>query len=346
MIRVHKKGCMGLYDRNGKEIVAPEKFADIGKFCGYLSEHGHVAFYKSDVAPFCSAENGKYGVIDRTGKIVVEPKYYVMDDFAKNGLARAKLDNHKCVFIDPTGKVVFEQPDVSYCGAFSHSSDYAEITVLDGDTKKGLIDKTGKIVVEPKFDEIEWHPFIFSDLAYVMLNGKFGSIDKTGKIVIEPKYEGGYGFYPGEDLTRVILNDKVGYIDRTCEMVIEPKYDVLSREFGTKNYTQVCINDKWGVIDKTGKTVVDRKYQSAVVCSNDYFILTSGDKDGLVSSNLDTILDFQYDDITSIPGTENVLLTWMKIKRKKYEFGLYSNGKHTILKDIDDVKWMIDPYTF
>ncbi|MFK0495250.1 WG repeat-containing protein [Campylobacter coli] len=52
--------------------------------------------------------------------------------------------------------------------------------------KIGLIDKSGKIVIEPKFDSI-WS--FREGLAKVGLNGKYGLIDKSGKIVIEPKFD-------------------------------------------------------------------------------------------------------------------------------------------------------------
>ncbi|ECL9187919.1 WG repeat-containing protein, partial [Campylobacter coli] len=52
--------------------------------------------------------------------------------------------------------------------------------------KIGLIDKSGKFVIKPKFDSI-WS--FREGLAKVGLNGKYGLIDKSGKIVIEPKFD-------------------------------------------------------------------------------------------------------------------------------------------------------------
>jgi hypothetical protein len=52
--------------------------------------------------------------------------------------------------------------------------------------KVGCIDKTGKVIVEPKFEEVE----AFSEgLAFVEIEGKRGFIDKTGNMVIEPRFE-------------------------------------------------------------------------------------------------------------------------------------------------------------
>ena len=49
--------------------------------------------------------------------------------------------------------------------------------------------------------------------APVKYNGKWGYIDKTGKFVIEPKFEGAYPF--SEGLAMVKVGKAVGYIDKT-----------------------------------------------------------------------------------------------------------------------------------
>ena len=50
----------------------------------------------------------------------------------------------------------------------------------------GYIDKSGKVVIEPQFDEER----AFSEgLAQVEKDGKWGFIDKSGKVVIEPQFD-------------------------------------------------------------------------------------------------------------------------------------------------------------
>ena len=49
--------------------------------------------------------------------------------------------------------------------------------------KYGFIDKNGKVVIEPQFDNVS----AFSEgLAKVEKDGKWGFIHKSGKVVIEP----------------------------------------------------------------------------------------------------------------------------------------------------------------
>ncbi|HEB7570868.1 TPA: WG repeat-containing protein [Campylobacter coli] len=49
-----------------------------------------------------------------------------------------------------------------------------------------FIDKSGKIVIKPEFDDVGDFK---KGLAKVELNGKYGFIDKSGKIAIEPKFD-------------------------------------------------------------------------------------------------------------------------------------------------------------
>ncbi len=59
------------------------------------------------------------------------------------------------------------------------------IKVKLGD-KWGFIDKTGKNVVNPKFDKVGY----FSEgLAWVKVGGKYGFIDKTGKYVVDLQFD-------------------------------------------------------------------------------------------------------------------------------------------------------------
>ena len=50
----------------------------------------------------------------------------------------------------------------------------------------GFIDKTGMVVIPPKFDEV--NPFS-EGLAAVQIEGKWGFIDKTGNMVIRPQFD-------------------------------------------------------------------------------------------------------------------------------------------------------------
>src|SRR5439155_932208 len=128
-------------------------------------------------------------------------------------------------------KVVFTLP-----GEFDRPHPVTEgRAAFAGKDKWGYFDRQGKVVVEPKYDDVKK----FSEgLAAVNLGaksagfprpdikrgGKWGFIDKTGRLVIpiEFSYVDMKGFSDG--LALVSLQDKRAYIDKTGKVVIAPEY--------------------------------------------------------------------------------------------------------------------------
>jgi len=120
----------------------------------------------------------------------------------------------------------------------------------------------------------------------VYINGKAGYIDRTGKVVLEPNYDNASYFYEG--LARVSFGrDTIitqgfsqGFIDETGKVVVEPKWDVVSHFSGglaavgydqTKQkieikgrflgYTSASHTwYRWGFIDKNGKVVIENRF--------------------------------------------------------------------------------------
>src|SRR5262245_41153462 len=112
------------------------------------------------------------------------------------------------------------------CAPVCAQQDSALFPIQQGD-RWGYIDRSGKIVIEPRFREADE----FSEgLAAVELTGRWGFIDASGKVVVEPQYSWANRF--SEGLARVRIGaeryGKWGFIDRSGQMVIEPQFvDVI-----------------------------------------------------------------------------------------------------------------------
>jgi hypothetical protein len=132
------------------------------------------------------------------------------------------------------------------------------------DGKYGFIDKTGKIIINPQFNNAR----SFSEgLASVCIGGNgflcqggnWGFIDKTGKIIINPQFDFAFPF--SEGLANVNIGNKYGYIDKTGKIVINPQFD--DADDFSEGLASVCKGGngvsceggKWGYIDKTGKYI-------------------------------------------------------------------------------------------
>ena len=99
--------------------------------------------------------------------------------------------------------------------------DYIQYRIMDkqNSTKLGLFDINGKKITDAIFDEIK--PFC-NGLAVVSIKGKYGFIDTTGEIVIPCRYSACSSYT--DDIIWVSLDDKFGYIDNTGQHIIPIKY--------------------------------------------------------------------------------------------------------------------------
>lgn len=124
--------------------------------------------------------------------------------------------------------------------------------------KYGYIDKTGKVVIKPQFD----NTMGFNEgLAATSIGKKYGYIDTKGNWVIKPQFDFTYMFSDG--LAMVEINKKKGWIDKKGRMVIEPQEFEKTAIGFREGRLAVMKNGKWGYIDKTGRMVVEAKFDEA-----------------------------------------------------------------------------------
>ncbi len=248
---------------------------------------------------FRFVRNDKLGYIDRTGKIVIEPKFEEAENFSE-GLATVKI-GEKFGYIDRTGKIAIGPK-------FDRAENFSEglATVAIGG-KDGCIDKAGKLVIPARFDDIRVfqsgsaevsiggvrgvidrsgnftaHPTSSNSVAAVPIttaqsnsdelisfeqNNRYGYMDRKGKVIVRPKFDDVGGF--SEGLAWVIINKKLGYIDKTGKVKITPRfYDspfTSSRSDFDGGLARVCLDSGCGYIDRTGKTVTPLKFDDVAL---------------------------------------------------------------------------------
>ena len=278
---IQQNGKWGYIDNAGKVVVKPQ-FAWAEEF-----SEGLAAFENED---------GKHGYIDETGKIVIEPKFDNWTEFSE-GLAAVSVDfewgyidktgkwaippqfavgrpfsdglalvgvalsgkvsfppgPEKHVFIDKTGKVVIDPKDDILNGTFSEGVGTVQFINNHG-VNAVLIDKTGKVIISVQ----EIHTKGFSEgLVPAKKNGKWGYIDPSGRFVIEPQFEEAHPF--SEGLAAVLIGEKWGFVDHSGRVVISPRYGIGSdsrhHDF-SEGFALVYFQDKCCYIDKTGKILI------------------------------------------------------------------------------------------
>jgi hypothetical protein len=231
--------------------------------------------------------NKKQGFMDKTGKIVVKPKYDMVYDFYE-GRARVVL-NKLYGYIDSTGKEIIPP---TYYGAWDFKNGHATVSEKFG--SNNLIDLKGHVV---PFDQVG----AFSDgVAPVSTNDKWGYINTNGKIVIEQKYIEAYPFADG--LAKVAVRDSnghtnYGYIDITGKLVIKAKYG-MAKDF-SEGYAAVKDqtgdpNSGWGFIDKKGIEFVPLKLTSADPFSEGLAQIVDDNGGGYINSSGEVVIRSKY----------------------------------------------------
>lgn len=227
---------------------------------------------------YCIRKNGKYGFIDRQGKIVIEPQFASANNFSE-GLAKIESGG-KYGYINRVGKVVIK-PQFDFASNFQEELAYISIK-----KKYGFINKLGDIIIPTQYSSAN----NFSEgLAMVAfkdgsrkrkrskkkkwgISRKCGFIDKTGVFIIKPQFGDTHIFSEGLAAVRIgdALKGKWGFIDKRGQFIIEPTFDYAGRfSEGFANVAIVKNNlknimgklkftteSRYGFINRTGKLVI------------------------------------------------------------------------------------------
>jgi WG containing repeat len=214
---------------------------------------------------FPIVQDGKWGYIDKTGKVTISPQFYYANDFHE-GVAWiepfAVLDISvrgvhaiRLQLIDESGKVC--APKI-YSSALPFYEGLALATV-PGEHGAGYIDITGKFVIAQD-DSLQWAGSFSEGLAAIKQGGKIGFIDKTGKTVIVPQFSEVYRYREG--LAAVKQGKRWGFLDKTGKIVIPPQYEIAYGHF--EGLAAVRDGGKWGFIDKTGAMAIKPQFSDAL----------------------------------------------------------------------------------
>ena len=260
--------------------------------------------------PLVIVQNGKYGYIDHTGKIVIPPSYIWAENF-RHGLGTVYACGHY-LSIDTTGTL---QPlRIALPG---------ELEIQKQGDKVGFVDEHGQFKIKPVFDDAL---FFSGGMAAVRIKDKWGFIDTNGKLVIDAKFENAYFFIDGvaiaelqtlgyvlidksgnvlasdleslqpisEGRVPVKRNDKTGYLDLQGKVTIPIVYDGgLSFSEGL---AAVEKDDKWGYIDRDGKLVIPFKYDTAGLFGNGLAAIQLGKQSGFINKTGELVFELPFTD--------------------------------------------------
>jgi hypothetical protein len=233
---------------------------------------GHVGGRTADRPALFPVEvNGKYGFIDRSGRMVIKPQFSGTYDptvlwqwpsgpFA-DGLRPVEIDD-KWGFIDTGGAMVIKP---RYDDAALFTNGLAFVRIEDKtDVKCGFIDTTGRMVIGPARD-VSWKS-LCSDgrVCWSRSDNHIAIYDRTGTLRGRVQAEGDPGMASyGDGLLPLELGtDEWGYVDKSGRTVIPPRFEAAGNF--SEGLAPVLLGDEgWGYIDTSGDVVIEGGFEDA-----------------------------------------------------------------------------------
>ncbi|HEX4997382.1 MAG TPA: WG repeat-containing protein, partial [Terriglobia bacterium] len=204
--------------------------------------------------PGCFPQGGKFGFIDKTGRFVIDAKFFVAQDFSEGLAAVEETVDSKYGYIDRTGRMVIE-PRFNQAMGFSEGLAAVETSArIVGDRVVdiawGFIDKGGVLKIPDKYDSI---PGGFSEgLAPVTIrpSGNMGYIDHDGKLAIPAQFTVAWGFSDG--LAATCSAGRCAYIDRAGKVILK---DLFAKWSFIDGLAVISTRDRRVYIDKRGRVI-------------------------------------------------------------------------------------------
>ena len=271
--------------------------------CVFWSLFICIPIAAQSTALFPIQQNDRWGYIDRSGKIVIEPRFESAREFSE-GPAVVYL-NGKSGFIDTSGKIVIE-PKYPVARPFSEGLARVQVSgePYSYEGQWGFIDRTGQMVIAARFGKLEGvseEAYDFHDgLAMIQSGGLTGFIDKKGNTVIRAHFQYAYPFNEGLACASE-GREKWGYIDTTGAWAIAPKFE--SASLFSAGFGPVSLDGTCGYVDKTGELKVipnfKRTKKDCAVAWGSFDDGLSrwmiGDKYGFINTRGEVVIKPEYD---------------------------------------------------
>lgn len=283
MALVMKGDKYGYVNEKGEYIISP-------KYDNATPFYDNVAWVvEKDGAPT---------LIDVKGNTIKTMKEVEMVWMFSDGLSKVKVINDKGEelygYVDKSGDYTIKP---QFENAYPFSEGLAAVRTAD---KMGYVNKSGKLVITiDGMQPFRFGTFINGYAIVENDNDDFGMIDKTGKYVINPQFD--VLLPDGNDMYAFRTGNDWGWCDKFGKYKINPQFKNVEPFFGN-NLAPAQIGTDWGFVDKNGKIVINPQFDGAYsFIDNQYAIVKSGKKFGIIDKNGKYTVNPQFDDISAAP---------------------------------------------
>lgn len=307
VLKIKQNGKYGLINFDGKVLLSPE-YDEITSLdetenslliktesgYGICDTEGNVQvnpIYKQVKAIsknykdgyIVESQDGKYGVVDFTKQVILEPKYEEVKNIYDNGKYIVKEDG-KYIVIDKDGKTILE----NRANEIQSMKDNKFI-ILEN-SKYGIIDNTGKEILEVKYEDLD---YAFSNYYIAKQDGKYGIIDTENQIKIEFNYDD-INYRKEEGIIEASTPDAIDsdIFDTNFELKLT---GIINQIDTQKGYMRVRVGEEY----KYYNFKFEEKTEQEIFINNELFLSKKDGKYGYTDKNGNVVVDYKYEDATT-----------------------------------------------
>lgn len=228
---------------------------------------------------FYVVKNNKLGIIAKDGSMIIQPIYnniYPITD----ELFKVQNSNGKFGVIDINGNIMIPFIYSSLTDYFCCSKG-VHVYIASLNNKYGVLDAEGKPIVDFSYDYIDeyfWNEF---GILKVNLHGKYGLISHTGEVYTQVKYDHIRHFDVNALVSIVSISEKLGCVNIHGEEIIPVEYENI--QVLSDGYIKVNSKKKQGLFSWEGEQITEiiydrinirnlAKYAEVTLNSNDGYL--------------------------------------------------------------------------
>ncbi len=270
-----------------------------------ISSNGKIAV----TSYFSVYSDGKWGVINSNGEVVIEPQYDEMpiipnssqtifictyDVDYNEGTYKTKVVNEK------NNTIISGYDNIQFIDNVDSNGEiyYADnALIVEKDGKFGLIDLKGNELLNIDYDEISVLNGVDNSLI-IKKDDKVGLCDYDGNIIINVEYKeilaigndykNGYIVIDNSGLYGIIAFNKT--------VIFENIYLDIKPIYSSDKYV-VKIDEGYRIVNKSGETLLDKSFEDVKDVSDEIIVYKENGKYGITNIYLEEKVAASYDDL-------------------------------------------------
>ncbi len=253
--------------------------------------------------------NGKWGVINSKGEIIIKPEYtetIIIPDNQKDVFlctydVNYSKNTYKTKVLNSKGEEIIKDYDeviaLENYDRNNNLSYETDVLLVKKDNKYGLIDFKGTELLKCEYESIEALKGVEKSFL-TKKDGKLGLVDNIGSTIIENSYKAISPISEKFENGYIVTNEsnKKGVIGRDKSIALEIKYDDIKQIYGSNLYV-VKEGKSWEIVNKEGKVYLKDKFSDVISINGEDILVKQNNKYGVLNLNGEQKIAIKYADM-------------------------------------------------